>query len=119
MTYDNQKKNLPHFANTVSHRSLSSVSAEMADLLEKRGNTVHWSLQVKSIKSKWQRSVQSSYDLGGLHIWNNFWSLYQEETKVEPFYSASVTMRKRMELLNSVIKPYDTYQTLTDGQSKQ
>ena len=79
------KEEFTSFANTVSHRSFIQ-SAEMADLLEKRGNTVQF------IAWKQENQVQVAailYSLpmtGGLHMEINSGPLYQEEAMLEPFY---------------------------------
>ena len=104
------KEEFTSFANTVSHRSFIQ-SAEMADLLEKRGNTVQF------IAWKQENQVQVAailYSLpmtGGLHMEINSGPLYQEETMLEPFYAALKDYAKENGAIELVIKPYDTYQT--------
>lgn len=109
------KEEFTSFANTVSHRSFIQ-SAEMADLLEKRGNTVQF------IAWKQENQVQVAailYSLpmtGGLHMEINSGPLYQEETMLEPFYAALKDYAKENGAIELVIKPYDTYQTFdSDG----
>ena len=109
------KEEFTSFANTVSHRSFIQ-SAEMADLLEKRGNTVQF------IAWKQENQVQVAailYSLpmtGGLHMEINSGPLYQEETMLEPFYAALKDYTKENGAIELVIKPYDTYQTFdSDG----
>ena len=109
------KEEFTSFANTVSHRSFIQ-SAEMADLLEKRGNTVQF------IAWKQENQVQVAailYSLpmtGGLHMEINSGPLYQEEAMLEPFYSALKDYAKEKGAIELVIKPYDTYQTFdSDG----
>ena len=109
------KEEFTSFANTVSHRSFIQ-SAEMADLLEKRGNTV----QFIAWKQKDQVQVAAIlYSLpmtGGLHMEINSGPLYQEETMLEPFYAALKDYAKENGAIELVIKPYDTYQTFdSDG----
>lgn len=104
------KEEFTSFANTVSHRSFIQ-SAEMADLLEKRGNTVQF------IAWKQENQVQVAailYSLpmtGGLHMEINSGPLYQEEVMLEPFYAALKDYAKENGAIELVIKPYDTYQT--------
>ena len=109
------KEEFTSFANTVSHRSFIQ-SAEMADLLEKRGNTVQF------IAWKQENQVQVAailYSLpmtGGLHMEINSGPLYQEEDMLEPFYAALKDYAKENGAIELVIKPYDTYQTFdSDG----
>ncbi len=109
------KEEFTSFANTVSHRSFIQ-SAEMADLLEKRGNTVQF------IAWKQENQVQVAvilYSLpmtGGLHMEINSGPLYQEEAMLEPFYAALKDYAKENGAIELVIKPYDTYQTFdSDG----
>ena len=109
------KEEFTSFANTVSHRSFIQ-SAEMADLLEKRGNTVQF------IAWKQEGQVQVAailYSLpmtGGLHMEINSGPLYQEEAMLEPFYAAIKDYAKENGAIELVIKPYDTYQTFdSDG----
>lgn len=109
------KEEFTSFANTVSHRSFIQ-SAEMADLLEKRGNTVQF------IAWKQENQVQVAailYSLpmtGGLHMEINSGPLYQEEDMLEPFYTALKDYAKENGAIELVIKPYDTYQTFdSDG----
>ena len=109
------KEEFTSFANTVSHRSFIQ-SAEMADLLEKRGNTVQF------IAWKQENQVQVAailYSLpmtGGLHMEINSGPLYQEETMLEPFYAALKDYAKKNGAIELVIKPYDHYQTFdSDG----
>ena len=109
------KEEFTSFANTVSHRSFIQ-SVEMADLLEKRGNTVQF------IAWKQENQVQVAailYSLpmtGGLHMEINSGPLYQEETMLEPFYAALKDYAKENGAIELVIKPYDTYQTFdSDG----
>ena len=109
------KEEFTSFANTVSHRSFIQ-SAEMADLLEKRGNTVQF------IAWKQENQVQVAailYSLpmtGGLHMEINSGPLYQEEAMLEPFYAALKNYAKENGAIELVIKPYDTYQTFdSDG----
>ena len=109
------KEEFTSFANTVSHRSFIQ-SAEMADLLEKRGNTVQF------IAWKQENQVQVAailYSLpmtGGLHMEINSGPLYQEETLLEPFYAALKGYAKKNGAIELVIKPYDHYQTFdSDG----
>ena len=109
------KEEFTSFANTVSHRSFIQ-SAEMADLLEKRGNTV----QFIAWKQKDQVQVAAIlYSLpmtGGLHMEINSGPLYQEEDMLEPFYAALKDYAKENGAIELVIKPYDTYQTFdSDG----
>ena len=109
------KEEFTSFANTVSHRSFIQ-SVEMADLLEKRGNTVQF------IAWKQENQVQVAailYSLpmtGGLHMEINSGPLYQEEAMLEPFYVALKDYAKENGAIELVIKPYDTYQTFdSDG----
>ena len=109
------KEEFTSFANTVSHRSFIQ-SAEMADLLEKRGNTVQF------IAWKQEGQVQVAailYSLpmtGGLHMEINSGPLYQEEAMLEPFYADLKDYAKENGAIELVIKPYDTYQTFdSDG----
>ena len=109
------KEEFTSFANTVSHRSFIQ-SAEMADLLEKRGNTVQF------IAWKQENQVQVAailYSLpmtGGLHMEINSGPLYQEKTLLEPFYAALKGYAKKNGAIELVIKPYDHYQTFdSDG----
>ena len=109
------KEEFTSFANTVPHRSFIQ-SAEMADLLEKRGNTVQF------IAWKQENQVQVAailYSLpmtGGLHMEINSGPLYQEEDMLEPFYTALKDYAKENGAIELVIKPYDTYQTFdSDG----
>ena len=109
------KEEFTSFANTVSHRSFIQ-SAEMADLLKKRGNTVQF------IAWKQENQVQVAailYSLpmtGGLHMEINSGPLYQEEDMLEPFYTALKDYAKENGAIELVIKPYDTYQTFdSDG----
>ena len=109
------KEEFTSFANTVSHRSFIQ-SAEMADLLEKRGNTVQF------IAWKQENQVQVAailYSLpmtGGLHMEINSGPLYQEEAMLEPFYATLKDYAKENGAIELVIKPYDTYQTFdSDG----
>lgn len=109
------KEEFTSFANTVSHRSFIQ-SAEMADLLEKRGNTVQF------IAWKQENQVQVAailYSLpmtGGLHMEINSGPLYQKEDMLEPFYAALKDYAKENGAIELVIKPYDTYQTFdSDG----
>ena len=109
------KEEFTSFANTVSHRSFIQ-SAEMAYLLEKRGNTVQF------IAWKQENQVQVAailYSLpmtGGLHMEINSGPLYQEEAMLEPFYAALKDYAKENGAIELVIKPYDTYQTFdSDG----
>ncbi len=89
----------------------------MADLLEKRGNTVQFiawkqedQVQVAAI------FVQSSHDRWSPYG-NQFWPpLPRGKPMLEPFYAALKDYAKKNGAIELVIKPYDTYQTFdSDG----
>ena len=103
------------FANTVSHRSFIQ-SAEMADLLEKRGNTVQFIAWKQEDQVQVAAILYSLPMTGGLHMEINSGPLYQEEAMLEPFYAALKDYAKENGAIELVIKPYDTYQTFdSDG----
>ena len=109
------KEEFTSFANTVSHRSFIQ-SVEMADLLEKRGNTVQFIAWKQNDQVKVAAILYSLPMTGGLHMEINSGPLYQEETLLEPFYAALKDYAKKNGAIELVIKPYDTYQTLdSDG----
>ncbi|MFS9175508.1 aminoacyltransferase [Streptococcus parasanguinis] len=109
------KEEFTSFANTVSHRSFIQ-SVEMADLLEKRGNTVQFIAWKQNDQVQVAAILYSLPMTGGLHMEINSGPLYQEETLLEPFYAALKDYAKKNGAIELVIKPYDTYQTLdSDG----
>ena len=109
------KEEFTSFANTVSHRSFIQ-SAEMADLLEKRGNTVQFIAWKQEDQVQVAAILYSLPMTGGLHMEINSGPLYQEETMLEPFYTALKDYAKENGAIELVIKPYDTYQTFdSDG----
>ena len=109
------KEEFTSFANTVSHRSFIQ-SAEMADLLEKRGNTVQFIAWKQNDQVQVAAILYSLSMTGGLHMEINSGPLYQEETLLEPFYVALKDYAKKNGAIELVIKPYDNYQTFdSDG----
>ena len=109
------KEEFTSFANTVSHRSFIQ-SAEMADLLEKRGNTVQFIAWKQEDQVQVAAILYSLPMTGGLHMEINSGPLYQEEAMLEPFYGALKDYAKDKGAIELVIKPYDTYQTFdSDG----
>ena len=109
------KEEFTSFANTVSHRSFIQ-SVEMADLLEKRGNTVQFIAWKQNDQVQVAAILYSLSMTGGLHMEINSGPLYQEETLLEPFYVALKDYAKKNGAIELVIKPYDNYQTFdSDG----
>ncbi len=109
------KEEFTSFANTVSHRSFIQ-STEMADLLEKRGNTVQFIAWKQEDQVQVAAILYSLPMTGGLHMEINSGPLYQEEAMLEPFYAALKDYAKENGAIELVIKPYDTYQTFdSDG----
>lgn len=109
------KEEFTSFANTVSHRSFIQ-SAEMADLLEKRGNTVQFIAWKQNDQVQVAAILYSLSMTGGLHMEINSGPLYQEKTLLEPFYAALKGYAKKNGAIELVIKPYDHYQTFdSDG----
>ena len=109
------KEEFTSFANTVPHRSFIQ-SAEMADLLEKRGNTVQFIAWKQEDQVQVAAILYSLPMTGGLHMEINSGPLYQEEAMLEPFYVALKDYAKENSAIELVIKPYDTYQTFdSDG----
>ena len=109
------KEEFTSFANTVSHRSFIQ-SAEMADLLEKRGNTVQFIAWKQEDQFQVAAILYSLPMTGGLHMEINSGPLYQKEAMLEPFYAALKDYAKENGAIELVIKPYDTYQTFdSDG----
>ena len=109
------KEEFTSFANTVSHRSFIQ-SAEMADLLVERGNTVQFIAWKEDDQVQVAAILYSLPMTGGLHIEINSGPLYQEEAMLEPFYVALKDYAKENSAIELVIKPYDTYQTFdSDG----
>ena len=109
------KEEFTSFANTVSHRSFIQ-SVEMADLLEKRGNTVQFIAWKQNDQVQVAAILYSLSMTGGLHMEINSGPLYQEETLLEPFYAALKDYAKKNGAIELVIKPYDHYQTFdSDG----
>ena len=109
------KEEFTSFANTVSHRSFIQ-SVEMADLLEKRGNTVQFIAWKQNDQVQVAAILYSLSMTGGLHMEINSGPLYQEEAMLEPFYVALKDYAKENGAIELVIKPYDTYQTFdSDG----
>ena len=109
------KEEFTSFANTVSHRSFIQ-SVEMADLLEKRGNTVQFIAWKQNDQVQVAAILYSLPMTGGLHMEINSGPLYQEETVLEPFYAALKGYAKKNGAIELVIKPYDHYQTFdSDG----
>ena len=109
------KEEFTSFANTVSHRSFIQ-SVEMADLLEKRGNTVQFIAWKQNDQVQVAAILYSLSMTGGLHMEINSGPLYQEETLLEPFYAALKGYAKKNGAIELVIKPYDHYQSFdSDG----
>ena len=109
------KEEFTSFANTVSHRSFIQ-SVEMADLLEKRGNTVQFIAWKQNDQVQVAAILYSLSMTGGLHMEINSGPLYQEETLLEPFSAALKDYAKKNGAIELVIKPYDHYQTFdSDG----
>ncbi|MDU6759483.1 MAG: aminoacyltransferase [Streptococcus parasanguinis] len=109
------KEEFTSFANTVSHRSFIQ-SAEMADLLEKRGNTVQFIAWKQEDQVQVAAILYSLPMTGGLHMEINSGPLYQEEAMLKTFYAALKDFAKENRAIELVIKPYDTYQTFdSDG----
>lgn len=109
------KEEFTSFANTVSHRSFIQ-SAEMADLLVERGNTVQFIAWKEDDHVQVAAILYSLPMTGGLHMEINSGPLYQEEAMLEPFYAALKNYAKDNGAIELVIKPYDTYQTFdSDG----
>ena len=109
------KEEFTSFANTVSHRSFIQ-SVEMADLLEKRGNTVQFIAWKQEDQVQVAAILYSLPMTGGLHMEINSGPLYQEEAMLKTFYAALKDFAKENGAIELVIKPYDTYQTFdSDG----
>ena len=109
------KEEFTSFANTVPHRSFIQ-SAEMADLLVERGNTVQFIAWKEDDQVQVAAILYSLPMTGGLHMEINSGPLYQEEAMLEPFYAALKDYAKENGAIELVIKPYDTYQTFdSDG----
>ncbi len=109
------KEEFTSFANTVSHRSFIQ-SAEMADLLVERGNTVQFIAWKQDEQVQVAAILYSLPMTGGLHMEINSGPLHQEEVMLEPFYAALKDYAKANGAIELVIKPYDTYQTFdSDG----
>ena len=109
------KEEFTSFANTVSHRSFIQ-SVEMADLLEKRGNTVQFIAWKQNDQVQVAAILYSLSMTGGLHMEIYSGPLYQEKTLLEPFYAALKGYAKKNGAIELVIKPYDHYQTFdSDG----
>lgn len=109
------KEEFTSFANTVSHRSFIQ-SAEMADLLVERGNTVQFIAWKEDDQVQVAAILYSLPMTGGLHMEINSGPLYQEEAMLEPFYAALKDYAKENGAIELIIKPYDTYQTFdSDG----
>ena len=109
------KEEFTSFANTVSHRSFIQ-SAEMADLLVERGNTVQFIAWKEDDQVQVAAILYSLPMTGGLHMEINSGPLYQEEAMLKPFYAALKDYAKDNGAIELVIKPYDTYQTFdSDG----
>lgn len=109
------KEEFTSFANNVSHRSFIQ-SAEMADLLVDRGNTVQFIAWKQNEQVQVAAILYSLPMTGGLHMEINSGPLYQEEAMLEPFYEALKDFAKANGAIELVIKPYDTYQTFdSDG----
>ena len=109
------KEEFTSFANTVSHRSFIQ-SAEMADLLVERGNTVQFIAWKEDDQVQVAAILYSLPMTGGLHMEINSGPLYQEEAMLELFYAALKDYAKENGAIELVIKPYDTYQTFdSDG----
>ena len=109
------KEEFTSFANTVPHRSFIQ-SAEMADLLVERGNTVKFIAWKEDDQVQVAAILYSLPMTGGLHMEINSGPLYQEEAMLEPFYAALKDYAKDNGAIELVIKPYDTYQTFdSDG----
>lgn len=109
------KEEFTSFANTVSHRSFIQ-SAEMADLLVERGNTVQFIAWKEDDQVQVAAILYSLPMTGGLHMEINSGPLYQKEAMLEPFYAALKDYAKDNGAIELVIKPYDTYQTFdSDG----
>lgn len=109
------KEEFTSFANTVPHRSFIQ-SAEMADLLVERGNTVQFIAWKEDDQVQVAAILYSLPMTGGLHMEINSGPLYQEEAMLEPFYVALKDYAKENGAIELIIKPYDTYQTFdSDG----
>ena len=109
------KEEFTSFANTVPHRSFIQ-SAEMADLLVERGNTVQFIAWKEDDQVQVAAILYSLPMTGGLHMEINSGPLYQKEAMLEPFYAALKDYAKDNGAIELVIKPYDTYQTFdSDG----
>lgn len=109
------KDEFTSFANTVSHRSFIQ-SVEMADLLERRGNTVQLIAWKQNDQVQVAAILYSLPMTGGLHMEINSGPLYQNKAKLQPFYAALKDYAKVNGAMELVIKPYDTYQTFdSDG----
>ena len=109
------KDEFTSFANTVSHRSFIQ-SVEMADLLERRGNTVQLIAWKQNDQVQVAAILYSQPMTGGLHMEINSGPLYQNEAMLQPFYAAVKDYAKENGAMELVIKPYDTYQTFdSDG----
>ena len=109
------KDEFTSFANTVSHRSFIQ-SVEMADLLERRGNTVQLIAWKQNDQVQVAAILYSQPMTGGLHMEINSGPLYQNEDMLQPFYAALKDYAKENGAMELVIKPYDTYQTFdSDG----
>ena len=109
------KEEFTSFANTVSPRSFIQ-SAEMADLLVERGNTVQFIAWKEDDQVQVAAILYSLPMTGGLHMEINSGPLYQEEAMLETFYVALKDYAKENSAIELVIKPYDTYQTFdSDG----
>ncbi len=78
------KEEFTSFANTVSHRSFIQ-SAEMADLLKKRGNTVQFIAWKQEDQVQVAAILYSLPMTGGLHMEINSGPLYQEEVYARTF----------------------------------
>lgn len=110
------KDEYTHYFTSVKDASFVQ-SPQMASLLEKRGNTVHYVGWKENGKILVAAIIYSQAMTGGLHMEINSGPIYTDKTKLKAFYQALQTYAKTKGALELIVKPYTTYQTFdSNGQ---
>lgn len=110
------KEEFQSHADSVETRSFMQT-AEMASLLEKRGNKVQYLGWKENNQILVSAILYSMPMTGGLHMEINSGPIYSDPSKLQAFYQALQTYAKENGALELIVKPYNTYQTFdSNGQ---
>ena len=104
------KEEFQAYSGQVSSRSFMQ-SAQMGDLLEKRGARIVYLALKQEGEIQVAALVYSLPMLGGLHMELNSGPIYTQQDALPVFYAELKEYAKQNGVLELLVKPYETYQT--------